>query len=66
MKLDVGRRLGARRCLKNWHSQISCKTVEPDKKNYFMKYTESLKIVGLGANVGLVRIAGIARYLLVK
>ena len=61
MKLDVGRRLGARRCLKNWHSQISCKTVEPDKKNY----NESLKIVGLRANVGLVRIAGIARYLLV-
>ena len=62
MKLDVGHRLGAHGCLKNWHSQISCKSVEPDKKNY----TESLKTVGLRANVGLVRIAGIAQYLRVQ
>ena len=62
MSLDVGHWLGAHRCLKNWHSQISCKNVEPDKKNY----KEYLKIVGLRANVGLVRIAGIAQYLLVK
>ena len=59
MKLDVGHRLGAHGCLKNWHSQISCKNVEPEKKDY----NDSLKIVSLRANVGLVRIAGIAQYL---